>query len=357
VALFSVCGAFRRAEELLWRGVRVVSRSKLMLCRLPSIRGAAFAVGLCLVGGAVSDAPAARPTPSGQAGFGRPKIDRPLNPSPRSQSSSSTTASKTTYFGGGELPSVGWEQLISLARKGRHKVTFWGNLADNGNLEQCGAVLAANSDVTILPNGSFSASGAIMPGGGASNQVGTYSVSGRFKGRDEAVGTARAKYTAGNTSCDTDVVYWHDYAPSVGLGTGHLARDAVFGGITSQADKQTKARFPIVLRLNHAHTKVAEVAAQLAAYCKKDPSHSLRGVFTFDWIKVNKGRFHAAKSGHLSTSTETVHFTTSIHGRFRRHRVTGDWKLTAVFRNNSDGSVADTCGGGNRTWQASRRGP
>jgi hypothetical protein len=271
--------------------------------------------------------------------------------------SGAAAGAKTVFYGGGALPGKGREQLLALSRTGAHRVTVLGNVADNGHLARCGAVFISKSHLLVHADRSFSASGPIIEG--ATGQSGTYRLKGRLKGSDEAVGTARATYTLGHAACDTGTIHWHVYAPSVGRGSGRLKSDAVYGGVTSQASGRADVRLPVMLRLDHARTSVVELTASINNFCQNDPSHAnvASGVFNQYDLFIDKGRIHGGTAGQYPlSSTQTAYFTQEVHGSFTRHRITGDWKVTVVIKNNNDGSTADTCGGDTKTWQASRTG-
>jgi hypothetical protein len=266
------------------------------------------------------------------------------------RTSLSSGAAKRTYYGGGAIPSPKHEQLVSIVRTSTHRVDFYGGLADNGQ-PACGVAIAIKSHVAIRADGSFSASGTTDP-------KGQFQMSGHFTRRDGAVGTAHAKYTTGTTSCATGKIHWRVYAPSLGLGSGALARDAFYGGLTSQTSSRAKVRLPVALKVNQTQTKVSDIILASTDVCK-NPSHNRPDaqIFAVD-LPIQNGKFHHTGHGSYSLNdSETAYLTWTVHGRFKRHRVVGDSTVTIEVKNNADGTTVDTCGGDTKHWQASRHAP
>jgi hypothetical protein len=267
--------------------------------------------------------------------------------------SASRAAQQTIYYGGGTILSPQHEQLVSLAKTSPHRLVFWSSLADNDHPSQCGAVSTPKTHVTVHADGSFSASGP------TSGQPGQFTMSGRFTRPGEAAGTARAKYTTGSASCDSGKSRWRVYAPSLGLGSGLLARDAFYGGVTSQTSKQLPSvHQPVLFKVNHDESKVIEITVTMTMVCKSGSDRYTDHDFFDLNLPIQHGKFH--HNGHGSqalNASETAHFNSSLSGRFKRHRVLGAWKVSAVVRKNADGSVVDTCGGDTKHWQAARRAP
>jgi hypothetical protein len=261
-----------------------------------------------------------------------------------------SAAAKRVFYGGGAIPSAKHEQLVSIARTSPHRLDFYGGFADNGQ-PACGVAIAVKSHVAIRADGSFSASGTTDP-------KGQFQMSGRFTRRDAALGTAHVKYTTGTTSCATGKIHWRVYAPSLGLGSGALARDAFYGGTTTQTSSYARVRLPIALKVNHAQTKVSDIIIASTSACKNASHNRPDHQFFTSNLPINNGKFHHTGHGSESLSdSETAYVTWTIHGRFKRHRIAGDSKITIEVKNNADGSTVDTCGGDTKHWQATRRAP
>ena len=257
-----------------------------------------------------------------------------------------------TNFGGGAIPTVFHEQLVSLRlNQDASRANAFALLVDYADVEHCGSIQLREDGFAfpVRDDGSF----AVRTDDG---RGGLLTLQGRFVRPDKAVGTVQATYKSGSVDCDTGEISWTAFAPSLGSGDGRQRAGAFYGGTTDQTSSTVHVRQPVALRLSPNGGKVAEIAAFIENSCQSDPTSQVASNDFFEArIPIRNGSFNGTNTFELAADPgETVHFTSTVKGSFHRHRVTGTWKVTAVIRKDSDNSVVDRCGGDTKRWQAMR---
>jgi hypothetical protein len=262
-----------------------------------------------------------------------------------------------TVYGGGQIGERSSDPLhfvrIRVSRN-RGALRFFAsfNTGCTGRRERY--VANTTQEVPLASDGRLAGGGVHRAAGSGGSQEGTWSFSGRFRGRDVATGTARLQMTVRlkdgqSFQCDTGVVRWTVRDPLRAPGTGALGRARTYFGHSEKRVRRPRAA-PLLLRVSRGARSLAlsylqNVRCQVRGL--EFVTHSVRGV------PIERGgsfRERTAFTEDLGEETERV--TVSVLGRFNRSRVSG--RLRVRVRILRDGRQVDRCDSGRLAWAAER---
>ncbi|HEY8584946.1 MAG TPA: hypothetical protein VIL49_18450 [Capillimicrobium sp.] len=260
------------------------------------------------------------------------------------------------YGGGAETVDGDMPEYTTIrVQKGAERLNFYGEwaLRCTGGGEDLSFVTA--EDVRLRRDGSFSGEGAIEGEGPLGSQSGTFTFSGRFTARHIAKGVARADVdqtltAGGGAACTTGRFRFTVIDAQQRGAIATPKAGAQFYGSTSQT-------YPALLRLDGRGRALTFASVEYELACEGAEPLFLDERMPARFIDLERdGTFSGTETftDQATVNGSPLEVTARLEGAFRRGKVRGTWRMTAVARDPATGAQTATCSSERITFRVAR---